>query len=214
MAEHSSPSLFFFAIVRCVLYIYHSALVSESHNTPFSDSVLTQSVALGIFTRASNHGLMDTTTSALKLKPNTPQVILYLALHVSPETTPSHHPVRCKGTAPFAGVPLFFEQHPTYMSLTPEYPIVCRLYATILPSRHPSPWTTITRGLRMKCKPRCERLPYIRVASTKLTCFRIEEVLNRALASYFPSIASRMMTTRAELYDKYKKEVDEYHEDF
>ena len=66
----------------------------------------------------------------------------------------------------------------------------------------------------MKSKPRCERLPYIRVVWTKLTRLGIEEALNRALASYFPPISSRTMTARAEFYHKYKKEVDEYYEDF
>jgi len=47
-----------------------------------------------------------------------------------------------------------------------------------------------------------------------LTRFRIEEALNRALGSYFPSIASRTVTARAEFYDKYKREADEYDKDF
>ena len=38
----------------------------------------------------------------------------------------------------------------------------------------------------------------------------IEEALNRALGSYFPSIASKTMTAHAEFYDKYKREADEY----
>ena len=42
------------------------------------------------------------------------------------------------------------------------------------------------------------------------TGLRIEEALNRALGSYFPSIASKTMTSRAEFYDKYKREADEY----
>jgi len=67
----------------------------------------------------------------------------------------------------------------------------------------------------MKSKLKCESLPSrIQVASTKLTRFRIEEALNRALGSYFPSIASRTMTARAEFYDKYKREADEYDKDF
>ena len=57
-------------------------------------------------------------------------------------------------------------------------------------------------------------VPCIRVTSMKLTRCRIEEALNRALASYFPSIASRTMTARAEFYDKYKREADEYDKDF
>lgn len=43
---------------------------------------------------------------------------------------------------------------------------------------------------------------------------RIEEALGRALGSYFPSIASRTMTARAEFYDKYQREADEYDKDF
>jgi hypothetical protein len=46
------------------------------------------------------------------------------------------------------------------------------------------------------------------------TRFRIEEALNRALGSYFPSITSRTVTARAEFYDKYKREADEYDKDF
>ena len=38
--------------------------------------------------------------------------------------------------------------------------------------------------------------------------------MNRALASFFPSILSRAMTARAEFYDGHKREADEYDKDF
>ena len=66
----------------------------------------------------------------------------------------------------------------------------------------------------MKSESRCECLPWIHVASMELTRFRIEETLNRALGSYFPSIASRTMTARMEFYDKYKREADGHDKDF
>ena len=66
----------------------------------------------------------------------------------------------------------------------------------------------------MKSKPRCKYLPCIHIALMELTRCRIEEALDRALASYFPSTTSRMMTTHAEFYDKYKREADEYNKDF
>ena len=66
----------------------------------------------------------------------------------------------------------------------------------------------------MKSKLRCKYLPCIHIALMELTRCRIEEVLDRALASYFPSITSRMMTTHAEFYNKYKREADEYNKDF
>lgn len=70
------------------------------------------------------------------------------------------------------------------------------------------------QGFRMKSKLKCEYLLRTQVVQTELTRPRIEEALNRALGSYFPSIASRTMTARAEFYDKYKREADEYDKDF
>ena len=66
----------------------------------------------------------------------------------------------------------------------------------------------------MKSKLKCECLLWIQVVPAKRTRFRIEDALDRALGSYFPSIASKTMTARAEFYDKYKREADEYDKDF
>jgi hypothetical protein len=44
--------------------------------------------------------------------------------------------------------------------------------------------------------------------------FRIEDALNRALGTYFPSFTSRTITARAVFYDKYKREAEEYDEGF
>ena len=65
----------------------------------------------------------------------------------------------------------------------------------------------------MQNRPRCEHL-WPHVASTELTRFGVGEVLKRDLASYFSSIASRTVTARAKLYDKYRREVGGYDMDF
>ena len=66
----------------------------------------------------------------------------------------------------------------------------------------------------MKNNPRCEHLPRFHVASTKSTPFRIEEALNRALASYFPCAASRTVAARVGFCGKCKREVDGCDKDF
>ena len=72
VAWRSSHAYFCFTIARCVLYIYHSTLVFESYNTPFSDSVRTPTPVVhqhghGMFARAFGRGLVDTITFTLKL---------------------------------------------------------------------------------------------------------------------------------------------------
>ena len=77
-------------------------------------------VCSGVWSQPCGHHNVHSQTQL-----NTHRVFLYLALPVSPETTPPYHQVRCKDGAPFPGVPLFFEQHPANMGpLMPGYPTV------------------------------------------------------------------------------------------